>query len=69
MECINEKTYYIKCEKQSKLKKKLKYCDSNTIKILKEKFILKYQRFLVWSIVQLSNYIISDVKSTQKIKI
>ena len=47
MECINEKTYYIKCEKQSKLKKKLKYCDSNTIKILKERFILKYQRFLV----------------------
>ena len=69
MECINEKTYYIKCEKQSKLKKKWKYCDSNTIEILKEKFILKYQRFLVWSIVQMSNYIFSDVKSTQKIKI
>ena len=28
-------------------KKKLKYCDINTIKILKEKVILKYQRFLV----------------------
>ena len=50
-------------------KKKLKYCDINTIKILKGKVILKYQRFLVWSIVQMSNYIFSDVKSTQKIKI
>lgn len=50
-------------------KKKLKYCDINTIKILKEKVTLKYQRFLVWSIVQMSNYIFSDVKSTQKIKI